>query len=893
MTTSFRDQAANAILTWLAKGLQLWMDEARRKPLFVFLSFAALCLMCGHIAFTQLGVNSDTRAMISPKLDYRQADAAFEAAFPDLTNTALVVIRAPTAEEAELFAEKLTTELQNRPDVVRSVFAPAVDPFFHQNALLYLEPEDLDDNLSRLSQAAPFLEDIIADPTLSGLMTSLADIVRLADDGDFESELLDDILGRVGATMEARAAGEAAPLSWRAVFSGEDGDDKPAQVVLSVDPVLNFNSLQPARQASRAIVAIANDIAAASGGERISVGVTGDQVLRTEELQTVADGIWLSLSLSFVFMLILLTLALRSAILVFAAMLSLIINLILTAGFAAVAVGSLNLVSVAFAILMIGLGIDFAIHLCLHFEEERRKCADVELAVKESARDIGPALALAAITTAIAFFAFIPTDFVGIAQLGIISGAGVLIACMVAVTVLPAFFSIMTKAKTAPGADATMDRLNTAFRPAVKPVAAVTIILCIASLPLLPQVRFNADPMALRNLESPSVKTFNLLFDDKNTVPYRLQVLTDDLAEADAIAERIQPLGEVDTAVTLSSFVPEDQEDKLDAIDFAASGLFFAFEETPDIDGAADPAAFSAASEELKSALQRTDGAGAARLSVALDTLSNAAAAREAVLSETADDLLGFLPFQVQRLADALSPGFITLDDLPRDLAKRYVTPDGRARVEISSSLNVNDAAMRESFVEAVRAEEPRVTGAALNVLESGKVVSRSMVQATLTAGLLGALMLWLFLRNTVLVGFILLPLVLAAVLTSAASVLLGMPYNFANVIVLPLLIGLGVDSGVHLALRARGAAKGFGVYSTTTPRAVFFSALTTIASFGTLALSAHRGTASMGALLTFGVLATLICTLVVLPAVLELSNRSGRRVSMYAKKMGFGREKE
>lgn len=873
---SMRERASTAIISGLEQGLQVWMDGARRNSRLVFLVFAVLTILAGYTALTGLGVNSNTKDMISDKLPYRQADAAFASAFPDFQNAALIVIRAPTPEEAEEFAEALAADLEQRPDIVKSVFAPAIDPFFQRNALLYFDTDDLDATLSRLSQAAPFLTDLIADPSLAGVLDSLAETLTLLEQGEMESDLLDAILADVAASMETRlSSGAPAPLSWQAAF--QDADDKKdfAQTTLVVDPVLNFASLRPAKAATQGVIAAAEKLAAERASDRISVGITGDQVLRTEELQTVADGIVLSLSLSLIFVLILLWFALRSVILVIAALLTLVVNLILTAGFAALAIGYLNLVSVAFAVLMIGLGIDFAIHLCLHFEEERRKCADVALSVRQSARDIGPALALAAMTTALAFFAFVPTDFVGIAQLGIISGVGVLLAFGVAVTMLPAFFALLPNAKAPPLEDAVTDRMNKAFQPAVRPVAGVTVLLCIISIPLLTQVKFDADPMALRNLNSPSVRTFNLLFEDAATTPYRLQVLAADEAEAAKIAERVKDVPAVDTAVSVASFIPKAQGEKLDIIDFAASGLIFALDAA---DTNAPPAELDVALPRLAAALQNAQasgggGPGATALAAALIKLD---AASEEGKAAVEGDLLRFFPKQIDRLKTTLGPDFIDREDLPPALVERYVAPDGRARVEISSVLDVSDPAMRRAFVEAVQAEEPRVTGAALNVMQSGDVVARSMIQATITAGALAAFVLWVFLRNGALVALILLPLILAAALTSAASVALNMPYNFANVIVLPLLIGLGVDSGVHLALRARGAAAGYGVYATTTPRAVFFSALTTIASFGTLILSAHRGTASMGALLTIGVFATLLCTLVVLPAVLEMGRRSG-----------------
>lgn len=174
---------------------------------------------------------------------------------------------------------------------------------------------------------------------------------------------------------------------------------------------------------------------------------------------------------------------------------------------------------------------------------------------------------------------------------------------------------------------------------------------------------------------------------------------------------------------------------------------------------------------------------------------------------------------------------------------------------------------------------QPDVTGAALSVLNAGKVIGRAMAVATLVAGFAASLLVLIVLRRLRTLALIVLPLMLAGILTAASGVVLGQPFNFTNVIVLPLLIGLGVDSGIHLVMRMRDHPEGRDIFSTSTPRAILLSAMTTIASFGTLSLNAHRGTASMGELLVVGISCTLLCTLVVLPGVIALRRRAAQRV--------------
>ena len=215
------------------------------------------------------------------------------------------------------------------------------------------------------------------------------------------------------------------------------------------------------------------------------------------------------------------------------------------------------------------------------------------------------------------------------------------------------------------------------------------------------------------------------------------------------------------------------------------------------------------------------------------------------------------------------------IETLPAALRSRYLSDDGQWRVDILPEADVREFSALKSFVDDVAATIPDLTGGAYQSIKAGETISSAMLQATGIAFAIVAAMLIFFIRRLRLVALVLFPLALAAVLTAATGVLLDIPFNYANVIVLPLLIGIGVDSGIHLVLRHDQVAAGEGVYGTSTPRAVLFSALTTVASFGSLTLSPHRGTASMGELLSIAIAFTLICTLVVLPAAFNYAEKT------------------
>jgi hypothetical protein len=268
-------------------------------------------------------------------------------------------------------------------------------------------------------------------------------------------------------------------------------------------------------------------------------------------------------------------------------------------------------------------------------------------------------------------------------------------------------------------------------------------------------------------------------------------------------------------------------------------------------------AALARAPGDLRITLRKLDGALAGLV----------AAPRGLLRLERA--LMLSLAGRLARLGEALEADEVSIETLPAAIRARYLASDGRARVQVFPKHDINDGDAMRRFVDDVRRVAPEATDSPVEIVQSGRVVVGAVRQAgwtativivVLLAGLLGS---W---RGTVL---IVVPLALATAFTVAATVVLDVPFNFANVIVLPLLIGLGAAGGIHFVVRAKLENRSADLLRSSTPRAIVLSALTTIGSFGSLAVSGHRGTASMGELLTIAIMFSLVCTLVVLPAMM------------------------
>ena len=540
-------------------------------------------------------------------------------------------------------------------------------------------------------------------------------------------------------------------------------------------------------------------------------------------------------------------------------------------GFATLAVGSLNMISVAFAVLFIGLGIDYAIHSILRYWEERVLGRENFSAIAAAAHHAGPALALCTLTTSLAFLAFVPSDFVGMAQLGIIAAGGIVVALTASLTLIPAVLALM---------DITPKEKHLTKTPMLpKPVwhhlrlgtTVFTVMVGIAAIVLLGDVRFDGDPVNLKDPKAPSVIAFKKILKNQPGEAYAAQLIVANAEIAEQLVPKLQQLDSVKSVRWIDSFLPARQEAKLAQL-HSLRGIIPIDPTPPNPLSAAKRREALTQVQEALLTIEKIDTAPqtlkreAANLRRALVVLNMPTPVSDESLLALERDLFLQFPSLLQKLAVMSVSEPLNVETLDIDIAKRYVTGDGRWRLEIVPRDDLGNEMALRAFVKDVRQLAPNVTGTPVEITGAADVVSKAMGWASIIAFGLVLLVLIPVLRSAVSITLVLAPLILSALLLLAYTVIFNSPFNFANVIVLPLLLGLGVDSAIHYVMRAREDGAKRQVIDTTTPRAVLISALTTIGSFGTLWLSSHKGTSSMGELLTIAIIITLITTLIVLP---------------------------
>jgi hopanoid biosynthesis associated RND transporter like protein HpnN len=863
-------------MTRLRSALLWWSDAVAARPWLVVLTAMLLAAASLTYSIATLRLDTDTTDMIAADVPFRQHDRAFWRAFPAFTNPIVAVIEGRAPERVQVAATALAEALRADRDDFSAVDYPAGLPFFAEQGLLYLETEELALLTDRLAEAQPLLAALAEDPTLRGLgtFTNLA-VGQRAGDAGLPGEL-DRLFGDMAAVVEAQLEGEPAELSWRELL--DDGADSAIhrELVLA-QPRLDYASLSPANDAIEALRAAATRLGI-DQEHGLQLRLTGGAVLEDEEFESVAAGAITASVATTAAVALLLLWGLRSWRLIVATLLTLAVGLLITAGFTALAIGRLNLLSVAFAVLFVGLGVDFGIHVVLRYQEQIRDHAGQVQAIERASQNVAGALTLSALCAAVGFLSFVPTAYLGLAELGIISAFGMLVAWLASLTLLPALLCLMPLETAPPNARGSLLLPIERHRRSILALAAIA---GLASLFALPRLDFDFDPLNLKDPQAESVVTFHLLQGDPETSPHVIDILAPSLEQAGRIANTLAPLAPVGEVLTVASLVPEAQDEKLELIDQLAwlIGPLLQPAEAAPLDAEQRDQAVDRLRTMLADALsgdlavQRNPGAAA--LAGALGELPAAGGEEAGAQAELEQRLMGLLPMLLDDLRQALAAGPVTLRDLPAEVRDQWLTQDGQARVLVRPGWQIDNNEELRAFAEAVLAEVPHATGTPIVVLEGGDAVVRAFAQASVLALVLIAAMLALILRNLRDIILVLAPIVLAALLTAASAVLLGLSINFANVIVLPLLLGLGVSGSIHVVMRQRQHGD---IVRTSTPRAVVFSGLTTIASFGALALSDHLGLASMGQLLTIAILWCLVCTLVVLPSMLMVSSRQRAR---------------
>lgn len=837
---------------------------ACRQAWTIIIVTAAVAGLCVLYAANNFRINTDLDAVLDSGLSWRLQAAQLEKSFPALAEDITIVIDGATPELADRAAGELEQALHARSDVLQSVERANGGSFFDKEGLLYGSLSEVEESTRAFIAAQPQLAQMASDPSIRGLLRTLELGVAGSQSNARDTSSLEHAAVSIRDVLAHAGDAEPRYLSWRALM-GRSATIEDSRQFISIIPRLDHASTAPAQAAARAIRETVKNLQL-NPQRGVRVRLTGSSVIADEELATLEESSGLIAGLMLLCMLVVLYTATRSARVVVAILWTTATGAVITGAIGLALVGQYTLISIAFLPLFAGLGIDFCIQL------HASACAQgtgapLPQRLSSAAQSIGGALTLAALAIALAFFAFLPTAYRGVAQLGLIAGIGMVIALLLSLCLLPALLVALRAPIVERRPPEGLQRVDAFLLRHHRSVllGAAGVALCAGAA--LPWVKANFDPMVLRNPHTEAVGTYYELARRPETTPNTISAVVQGAPEAAELASRLGRLPQVGVVTTLGSLLPEDQTRKLAVIGAARDLLDLSINPFTRMDPPTDSEtvtllrrsaeelrAFAGNDAHLRESLRALGGE--------LDRLSNAARPQRIHAVEL---LMAGLPTALSQISTSLAAEPVTISNLPAALRSQWLAPDGAVRVEVAPAKPLLDTKATSDFVAAIRNVIPTAAGDAVTVVESRNTVLAAFAWAGILSAVTIVALLALMLRSLKGVVLAVAPILVAGVLTFGSCALAGVAINLENLIALPLLLGIGVAFNIY-CVTAWSSGTPIRLASSLS-RGIIFSALTTGTSFATLMFSSHPGTSSMGVLLLIALGWIVVTTLLVTPA--------------------------
>ena len=826
--------------------LNRWLGLVQRYSLQTIILLACLGIASATLFAFKGKINSDLADLVKPEdnLTWYQDNEYFKEAFPDLQQTAIVVVSGQGGNAVKQTTRNLADAF-TASNHYESVFAPTVHDFLEQRLLYFLPLDKLEQWLKGAEfNYGPLLR-IADEADLSNVIFSLADFIQ-ANPGLQLPVTLDSLVNSL-------PSGE---LQIQGYYPLVDQNAKQHIHLILIKGRQDFNQQLPN---SAIIASIRQTIEAEAIAKDIEVHLTGEVALADEELRAGLQGIGIAASISAVLLAIIMLIGIRSTSIITAIFAMLIIGISLTLGFATLAIGSFNTLSMIFVVMFFGLGVDFAVHFSLRFQVGLRD-ESVSSSLLSTSKDLLPALLLCTATSMLAFLSFAPTAYLGLAELGIISAGGMAIALFLTMTLLPAWFT-----QWQPATIDTRVPANPLPQVKISWLGYLVIPLGLVAAFIAKDITFDYNVLAMRDENSEATQTLLTLQEAQLATDYSISVLADSATSAAHLKAHLTSLPLVGDVTTPLDFLPSDQIIKQLMLQETAA-LYANIEEV--LPGEPNQQLEPALSY-FKSSLKTVDDESRAQYQPLLNTL-NAIVKNPERQAQINQSIHRQVQVALNHLNKMLTARPFSIEDIPPVFKSRLITDKNQYLVSVQPKYKLNSRVETDRFIKQVMQEAPNTAGRTIVEWGVGDVVVKAFQQAALLTFLGVSILLIAYFRNFILAVLVLIPIGLSVLLTLAICQLSGLTLNMANILVIPLIIGLGVDAGIHVVHRYQQTGASDILLSFSTSKAVLISALTTIGTFFSLSFSLHKGAASVGLLLTIAISLMLLVTFLILPTLLH-----------------------
>ncbi|MEL0092595.1 MAG: MMPL family transporter [Pseudomonadales bacterium] len=797
-------------------------------------------------------LNSDLGQLIRPDthLDWYQANERFKRDFPQFQQTALVVITGDNARIVAQTARDLSGVLRTS-GTFSSVFAPGVDPFIETHKLYFLSLDQLKEWKKGADYNYPSMLRLADEASLNNLALTIADFVT-ANPG-----LPLPISLSSGLDMFEHES----PGDFSAFYPLVDPDQTSFTELIVVQGIQKLDQPLPNAEI---VASLESLIAPFVKAGKVEIALTGEVVLAHEEIGAALSGIEIAGLLSLILLLLILGLGLRSWPLITIIFVKLLLGTSLTLGLATMIVGSFNTLSMLFVVMFFGLGIDFSVHYVLRAMAEGR----IDRAsLSHAFRDTSPALALCTVTSAIAFLSFVPTSYRGLAELGLISACGMVIALLLTLFFIPSACLYWTQRQQPRHPARSQQGAKTGFWP-TQVIAQGILIGAPLLLALSMAMTFNYSVLSMRDADSPAMRALVKLQEAGLGTDYSIQLLAGNTEEADRLRHLLEQKATVASVTTPGDLVPSEGEAKAGVLaDLETKYLDIEILAPTQSDPSETQAANQMVKDYVSESLLGLDQDEAAPLVRLLSVIAQyeQLPSQRAALEQT---FRATLEGELAKLLAMLGARPPSLESLPSTFRSRLISPHDEHLLTISPSIALTDRTRSDRFVADVRSVRAEAAGRTMVEWGIGQVVVDAFAQAIVTTLFIVLLLLFLYFRRLTPVLLVMMPIGLTMIYTLGIAQTMGLSLNMANILMIPLVIGLGVDTGIHLVHRYENPSTSRATEATH--RAVIISGLTTCGTFFSLSFSPHGGAASIGLLLTLAISMLLIISLSVLPFLLK-----------------------
>jgi hopanoid biosynthesis associated RND transporter like protein HpnN len=850
-------------------------------------------------AVEKLSFKNDRGDLVANNLDYVEAYEKYRQEFEDFDGM-MVVISGQDPERMKEFSDFLVAKIKLHSQSFSTVFHKVDTEYFREKGLLYLKKSELVDLVIKINSHKNFLRKINRSPGLNELMESI--------NAEISTGMVSSILtGFLENEYSQRDKDETGDLSflialekqmllylqgkesyrspWISFLTGGKKSLNEEGYLVSANERLMFillahNENNKEDRSTLNSINLLRKLIKKTHTEfpEIEVGLTGEDVIAADEMAITQVDVRNASQIALFGVTLLFIIAYRGVIKPLFAVLSLVIALCWSVGWATLVVGHLNILTIVFTTILIGLGIDFGIHILERYKEERMSGSNALNALQKTVQGTGRGNFAGAVTTALAFGGMVFTDFIGIVELGKISSGGIFFCMISMILVLPAFISLEEKIRKPKYAQERFEYraswLELCFK-SHRLVIFVAMFLIVLSLFSLRAVKFDYNLLNLQAHGTEAVKYEMKVIEQAGRSAWSVALLTDSLEETIKKHHALEKLSAVGNVESIVSLLPENQKEKIEYIKELRPFL-------RDLTVKAEVSQVSQPSliktmKKIRFKLQGKEDKGevaeARKLSQVFLDVSEEQSVEitEKRLNKFSEYLFADYRDKVADLKMNIDVSPVSVAEIPKSLRKRYVSQNGVYLITVYPSVDVWNIDQREEFLRQLRQVDTSATGNAIHMFESTRLMRDGYVQGGLYA--LVAIFIYILIsfgnvRTTLIV---LLPVVVGSIWTVGIMGLLGIAFNLANLVILPLIIGVGVVNGIHIVHRYREETdKSINILSKSTGRGVVLSSLTTMIGFGSLMVADYQGVYSLGLILTLGVGCCLLASITVLPCVLK-----------------------